>query len=308
MALFLGIDAGGTTTMCVVGSETAVLATAAAGGSNIVRVGETEARHNLQAAIRDTCAAAGVAPEKIAAACIGAAGVSASDVAEKLRAFISEVVPGLVDVVGDMVIAMEAAFGSGPGVIVISGTGSIAFGRNERGETARAGGWGYAVSDEGSGHWIGRMAVSACLRAWDSGLETALSAHLVKAWQTGGRDEVVREANACPPPDFAELFPYVVAAAEVGDATARGILTQAGMELAQLAKIVVRRFWSVEQPVQVAMVGGVFQNSATVRRAFLNSVQAGQPGVSVIPETIKPALGALALARKAMRRTRQTGT
>ena len=60
-------------------------------------------------------------------------------------------------------IALEAAFGSGPGVIVIAGTGSIAYGRNREGQTARAGGWGFAISDEGSGHWIGRTAVAAAI-------------------------------------------------------------------------------------------------------------------------------------------------
>ena len=64
-------------------------------------------------------------------------------------------------------IALEAAFGSGPGVIVIAGTGSIAYGRNREGQTARAGGWGFAISDEGSGHWIGRTAVAAAIGAWD---------------------------------------------------------------------------------------------------------------------------------------------
>ncbi len=90
-----------------------------------------------------------------------------------VRGTVSEIISGEVKpgkiktseikVVGDNVIALEAAFGSGPGVIVIAGTGSIAYGRNRDGQTARAGGWGFAISDEGSGHWIGRAAVAAAL-------------------------------------------------------------------------------------------------------------------------------------------------
>ena len=76
---------------------------------------------------------------------------------------------GEIEVVGDMVIALEAAFGGDPGVIVIAGTGSIAYGRNSKGQTARAGGWGFAISDEGSGQWIGRAAVAATVRALDLG-------------------------------------------------------------------------------------------------------------------------------------------
>src|ERR1700730_5382148 len=106
-----------------------------------------------------------------------------------------------MEVVGDIVITLEAAFGPGPGVIAIAGTGSIVYGRDANGQTARAGGWGFAISDEGSGPWAGRRAIAAILSAHDQGLETALSAMILQAWKLNTIDDLVQQANSTPPPD-----------------------------------------------------------------------------------------------------------
>jgi len=131
-------------------------------------------------------------------------------VAAVVRDIIAELTPARVEVVGDMVIALEAAFGSGPGVIAISGTGSIVYGRDAAGQTARAGGWGFAVSDEGSGQWIGRRAVSVILRAHDEGHESALADAIHRLWHVTTLDEVIQVANSSPPPEFPRLLPLVL--------------------------------------------------------------------------------------------------
>ena len=167
MAYYLGIDGGGSKTTCVVGDESSILATVTVGASNITRVGEAGAREVLHQAIREACRAAGINPQQVLRACIGAAGAGRPEIAGTVRKMVAEIISGEIEVVGDMEIALTAAFGEGPGVIVIAGTGSIAFGRDAQGRTARAGGWGFAISDEGSAHWIGRAAVRAVLRAAD---------------------------------------------------------------------------------------------------------------------------------------------
>ena len=135
--------------------------------------------------------------------------------------------------VTDAVIALEAAFGPGPGVIVIAGTGSVAYGRNVAGQTAHAGGWGFAISDEGSGHWIGRTAVSGVMRAYDEGRadadarNTLLPAGIMRAWGVGTHGQLVLAANATPARDFAGLFPEVLRAADAGDASAADAETAA---------------------------------------------------------------------------------
>src|ERR1700739_1327208 len=153
MSFYLGIDGGGTKTRCAIGDDTSVLATSVSGGSNVVRLGEARAREALHAAVLQACAEVKISPEKIRAICIGAAGAARPAMAASVRRILAEITPAGVEVIGDMEVALEAAFGSGPGVITIAGTGSIVYGRDATGRTVRAGGWGFAISDEGSGHW-----------------------------------------------------------------------------------------------------------------------------------------------------------
>lgn len=304
MAIFLGIDGGGTKTSCVIGDETSLLGAGTSGGSNVIRVGERQARESLGAAIRQACAAANVNPAQIQRTCAGVAGGARPEIDELVRRMLSEFVSGQIEVVGDMVIAMEAAFGSGPGVIVIAGTGSIAYGRNSKGETARAGGWGFAISDEGSGHWIGRSAVAAAMRAYDKQpSETAdlLLDSIMKAWSVDSREQLVLIANKSA--DFAALVPAVVFAAEAGDATARNVLTQAGTELATLAGIVISRLFGNAVAVPGTVSGGVFCNASLVRQVFYDRLRVEYPQALLSASLVDPARGALQLARKGVDRS-----
>jgi glucosamine kinase len=296
--IFLGIDGGGTKTSCLIGDENSVLGVGISAGSNVVRVGEHQARESLGAAIRQASAAANVNPTQIQRTCVGIAGGVRPEIAAIVRRLLSEFISGEIEVVGDMVIAMEAAFGAGPGVIVIAGTGSIAYGRNSKDETARAGGWGFAISDEGSGHWIGRSAVAACMRDYDAGraASSALLENIMKAWSVDSREQFVLAANKSA--DFAALAPAVMFASDAGDATARNVLTQAGTELAMLAGIVIGRLFNDAAPVPVAVSGGVFCNSALVRKVFEGGVRGAYPQASPGTTVSDPAMGALALARK----------
>ena len=298
MALFLGIDGGGSKTCCAVGDETSVLGTGAAAGCNLVRVGEQSAQEALRQCIDQACAAANISPRHITRTCAGVAGGGRHEIAVRVHALLAELVSGEIDVVGDMAIALEAAFRGGPGVVVIAGTGSIACGRNQEGETARAGGWGFAVSDEGSGHWIGRSAVSAALRRFDeTGRPGELLGRLMKGWDVTSLDLLVLAANGSPAPDFAALLPAVLSAADGDDATARSVLSQAGEELAKLGAIVATRLFP-NAAAPVAAAGGVFVNSALVRQIFYERLRARCPQILTVATEESPVDGALALARK----------
>jgi len=163
----------------------------------------------------------------------------------------------------------------------------------------RAGGWGFAISDEGSGHWIGRHAVSALLRARDEGRQSALAELILDAWKLHNIDALVQHANAIPPPEFPRLFPIVVRAASEGDSVARDLLSRAGSELAALAAIVMRRISPVPPHVPVAMTGSVLRQSEQVRHVFYHELVAGFPGVQLLDEFVDPVQGALARARRA---------
>jgi N-acetylglucosamine kinase-like BadF-type ATPase len=310
VAYYLGIDGGGSKTACAVGDESSLLATVTAGPSNITRVGEARAGESLLEAIKEACAAAKIDPRQVQRACVGVAGAGREEVASVVHKIVAEIVSGEVEVVGDMQIALAAAFGAGPGVIVIAGTGSIAYGRDAQGRTARAGGWGYAISDEGSAHWIGCAAVVALLREIDEAKanaersenapETAQSLPLFRemkaAWALQSLDELIRHANSSP--NFAKLLPAILAAADAGDGVAQRVLAQAGRELAQLAGIVVRQlFAESSDTVALAMAGGVFRHSSRVREMFRSEVGAIDRRLEVNPEIVEPVNGALQMAR-----------
>jgi N-acetylglucosamine kinase-like BadF-type ATPase len=297
VAIYLGIDGGATKTTCAVSDGTSVIGLATAGGCNVIRLGEARAKEALQTALRQACAAGGVSTAQIEGACVGASGAGRAEVSDVIARMMAELMPCRVHVVGDIVIALQAAFGNGPGIVVNAGTGSFAYGRDANGKISRAGGWGFAVSDEGSGQWIGRTAVGAVLRAQENGDKPGLLASIEKEWKTTSLNDLVQKANASPPPDFSALFPVVLLAANSGDPVARGVLARAGNELAELTKSVVRRLFGGPGNVPVAMVGGVFRQSALVRQVFYNQLAGEFANVAVNPTVVEPVLGALELAR-----------
>ncbi|MGC2696563.1 MAG: BadF/BadG/BcrA/BcrD ATPase family protein [Candidatus Angelobacter sp.] len=295
MPLYLGIDAGGTKTDCAVSNGAELLGQATGASCKLARVGKERGRENLQAVIRQACGLAHVSPNEVQHVCIGMAGASLAEAVHWAQQTIRELTPdATIYVAGDHVIAHRAAFGTSPGVLVISGTGSIAFGRNQAGETARAGGWGPNVSDEGSAFWVGREAVAEALRSFDVGKSNGLLSTIADCWKVAP-EEVIRLANASEP-RFPELAGPVVNAAEHGDEHAREITERAGKALAGLASAVIQRLWPQGGIVPVALSGGVLQGSALVRQAFKEAMRVQQPQAAVSFAYVRPVLGALEIA------------
>lgn len=300
MPFFLGIDGGGTKTRCVIGDEKSELGAGASSSSKIQRIGEACARNALAGAVNEACVQAGISPRQIVRTCAGITGAAQPEIAGVMRDLMTSIVGGHVDIVADIEIAFEDAFGSGFGVMLIAGTGSIAFGKNEKGENARAGGWGYPVSDEGSGQWIGAEAVREALRARDRGQPGGLLNDLIEKLGANSFEDFIVRLNANPSVDFATLFPSVLAASDGGDAAASEILTRAGRELAGIAGIVIGRLFH-EQAVSVATHGGVLASSALVRKCFAQELSARHRRVELLDREIDPARGALDRARRELR-------
>ncbi len=232
MPFLLGIDGGGSKTTAAVSDGVSVLAThTAAGGCNLNTVSWEDARWALGEAVLGALSAAGVSANAVASVCAGVAGSSSHAINAQISEFLCELLPqSSIQVVGDTVIALEAVFAGRSGLVCISGTGSIAFGRNERGETARAGGWGRLVSDEGSGHWIGQRAIAQCLRALDMGRSSNLISGVMQHWRIATREQLVQRCHSEQFANFSELFPVVLAAAEAADPLACEILSAAATE------------------------------------------------------------------------------
>src|SRR3954468_17684699 len=171
----LGLDVGGSKTPAVLSDGERVLADLLAGSANPSSVGEAEAGRQLDAVF------AQLGTVRPAAVCAGAAGVDSVEAAERFRRLLGERAPtARIGVVHDTELVLAAA-GTSTGIVVISGTGSVAWGRNPQGQVARAGGWGYLLGDEGSGYGVARDAVRHALRLLDQGREPDLLARRLAA-------------------------------------------------------------------------------------------------------------------------------
>jgi glucosamine kinase len=309
VAYFLGLDGGGTKTRCVIGDETSILGLGSSTSCKVQRVGEACAQDALAAAIHEACVQAGVSPRQITRTCAGITGSGRPETADVMRDLLSSIVSGEIEIVGDVEIAFEDAFGSGPGVIVIAGTGSIAYGRNAAGETVRAGGWGHAVSDEGSGYSIGLGAVKTALRLYDAMGETPLLTRLMSVIGAERFDDFIVRVNADPQPDYAAFFPVVQEEADRGEENAIAVLRTAGLTLANVTGTVVRRLFarlddaSVAnrgvrlEDVSIAIHGGVITNSSQLRYGLEFMLRRDFPQVSFLSLVVDPARGALNRAR-----------
>ena len=295
MRLFLGVDGGQSGTTAVIGDERGrILGTGEAGPCN--HAAASEGRAKLVRAVTESvgaaCAQAGLdaAGVEFAAACFGMSG-GPDDKREILAAALR--VEYLV-VTNDAVIALAGATRSGQGIITIAGTGSIAFGRNAAGRTARAGGWGYVFGDEGGGFDIARQAVRCALRMEEGwGPRTALRERLLLATGSASANEMMHlfYTDEWPRSRVARLARVVDAVAVEGDAVAQAVLRGAAQELAMLAGAVREMLWGDGEPVEVAYIGGVFE-SDTVREGFRGLVEL-RDGVRCGAPWKGPAEGAL---------------
>lgn len=240
---------------------------------------------------------AGISPSQISQTCAGVTGAGRPEIARVMQQLLASVVGGEVEIGGDVEIAFEDAFGQGPGVLVIAGTGAIAYGRNSHGEIARAGGWGCLVSDEGSGSWIGLEAVRAVLRAKDHGENLPLLDDLAAGLGANDFDDFIVSLNATPGPDFSILFPLVLSAADRGDDITSKILDRGGRELARMAETVANRLFA-DDSCAVAIHGGVFTSSDHVKSSFERELKVRYPNASYVNRMVDPARGALQCARK----------
>jgi N-acetylglucosamine kinase-like BadF-type ATPase len=301
MAFVLGIDGGGSKTAAALSNGKAVFTAGVAKGCNLNSVSLESARLALSEAVHGALASGGISPADVASVCAGVAGAASPDVAAKISGLLAGLLPrASIRVVGDIIIARQAAFSGGPGVVCISGTGSAAFGCNERGEMTRAGGWGRMASDEGSGHWIGQRAVSQCLRALDQGRSSQLITGIMRHWHIATREQLVQHCRSEELPNFAELFPVVLGVAETGDPLANEILDAAAIELARITQIVLRRLWAEHSTQRVAVTGSVFNHSPRIRYVFGNVIRAERREVQIGLSERQPFEGALQMAWDSM--------
>src|SRR5579862_233855 len=228
MGYFLGFDAGGTKTTCALADDMRVLAQDVGGSIKPLRVTIEHAQQNLSALLAEISKQSGVDLMQVAASCIGTAGVRLPQTDGWMRQILSKCAGGEIVVCGDEEIALDAAFPGETGVLAMAGTGSNVVGRTSKGEMLNVGGWGPALGDQASGHWIGLNALRHACRARDFGQATQILDLVIRYWSAGTVEELINIANRTPPPDFSRLAPIVVECAEQGDAVALQVLELGG--------------------------------------------------------------------------------
>jgi glucosamine kinase len=297
MSYFVGLDSGGTKTECWLGDEERILAQAVCETVKLTRVSREIATERMHGLLAEVSSKAGVGLDQVMRTCVGVAGYSIAEVREWAWRVVSERVSGEVIVCGDDEIALDAAFEGGPGILVIGGTGAVVIGRTSAGAKMTAGGWGPGIGDEGSGFWIGREAVRRAFRQLDQGGDTGLLEAIRAAWGAKDLGDLVGFANARPGPDFATLAPVVAYCASQEDWLASGVLTHAGMELAEQVKVVWKRMLGAgERQVSVAYTGSVVEKIGEVRQVMVRRINA-EEGLSVVNGAVKTMEGAMWRAR-----------
>jgi N-acetylglucosamine kinase-like BadF-type ATPase len=301
MGYSLGLDGGGTKTNCVVlGAGGNIIGEGRGGPSNALRCGFDTAFRSLSEAADEALKSAGLHKHSVSGVCAGLAGAGRRNVVRRTLAFLSQEFPNAVSqVTTDYEIALEAAVGAGPGVVLIAGTGSAAYGRNAAGETARAGGYGPWVGDEGSAFEIGRRAVAAVARTRDqAGPMTLLTEMIAAALECGDWDELTQQTMKTPDEIFPALFSVVAEAADAEDIAAKEILFTSAISLGNLAMIVVRRLGMKDQEFPLVKCGGVFGHSRLLDGLLDSVVVSGALRANVSKLEISPAVGAARIAAR----------
>jgi N-acetylglucosamine kinase-like BadF-type ATPase len=298
---FLGIDGGGTKTIAILlGRDGALIGRGQAGPSTPRAVGEAAAHLELRRAMTEALEQARLAAADVQAICLGLAGVDRPGDSAAVTSVVREMLPAArVLVHNDAVIALAGGVGRLYGVVLIAGTGAIAYGVDAHGRSCRASGWGHLLGDEGSGYDIGLGALRAVLRAHDGrGPATALAARIISAWNLDRPEDLIGlvYASGFPRRRIAALVPLVDDAAGAGDAVARRLLTAAGQELGQAACAVIRGLSMQSDAFEVPLVGGAFQTRHLLRDAVDETIRDLAPRATLIEPRHEPAMGAALLA------------
>jgi glucosamine kinase len=270
------------------------------GPGSAVRPGKAEDSANVIAdVVRDaltSCEMTHVTPRVLS---IGVAGAGRETERHALwQALVSRDLAAELVIHSDFSIALDDAFADGPGVLLISGTGSVAFGRGPTGATSRCGGWGPVCGDEGSGAWIGRRALSVVTAAADGREpDTALTGAILTAAQINETSDLIGWAANATPAQLASLAPVVLSVADAGDLRANAVVSLAVEELVLHVRALARQLFGDERAaLPIALSGGMLSRGTTLRKRLEHRLKSAVPGGHLRTDVVIPARGAVRAA------------
>lgn len=295
--LVAGVDGGGSKTRLILADASGTHIADVVGPGSAMAPGRGDHSAGVVAdLVAQAFAEAGLERTMLRALVVGVAGVGRPNEQRELTAALEDLELAVdISVEGDGEIALTDAFGMGAGIILIAGTGSIAYGRGPLHTLARAGGWGPALGDEGSGAWIGRKALAIVASAAD-GREprTALTGAILTAAQVNEPQQLIPWAIASTPRELAALAPVVFNAAAAGDVRANALIGLAVEELVlHVRALAIRLFMDERATAPVAFSGGLLGKGSILRKRLEQRLKSAVPGVQVRPAEIVAARGAV---------------
>ncbi|MCC5631590.1 ATPase [Nostoc sphaeroides CHAB 2801] len=313
MSYVLGIDGGGSKTVCVLMNDLRqVLGRGEAGPSNYHSIGIEATLQSIQSAIKNAVEAAIITNYvNIDAICLGLAGVGRAADIEVVKGLVKELQnnkfltinwalkPENIIICNDALIALVSGIGQPVGIVVAAGTGSIIFGRNHQGDTKRVGGWGYILGDEGSAYKIAIAGMNAALKSYDGReISTSLVAAFKQYLDLESIEDLIevvyrREWGV---KQIAALAPIVDFAAASGDIVANIIIDNAVKELVKATSTVIDAIFSADSVLEVITTGSVWRGRCNIHEKFAASLIKKFPNVNVIFPRYEPAYGAGLLA------------
>ncbi|MBD2356427.1 ATPase [Tolypothrix sp. FACHB-123] len=314
MSYVLGIDGGGSKTVCVLMDENRqVISRGEAGASNYQSIGIATAKQSIEFAIMAATDKAVNIPKPItiSAICLGLAGVGRKEDIEVIKSLVKELqnsqllpinwaLPATnILICHDALIALVGGTGNSVGIVTAAGTGSIIFGRNHQGITKRVGGWGYILGDEGSAYRIAIAGVQAALKAYDgSGMPTSLIDIFKVYLELSNLENLVEliYRRGWGVTEIAALAEIVDLAAALGDRVANQIIDDAVQYLVVATSTVIDKLFSDRHILEVVTTGSVWTGKAKMHQRFTASLNQNFPEVKVIFPKYEPAYGAGLLA------------
>lgn len=313
MSYVLGIDGGGSKTVCVLMDNLhQVLGPGEAGPSNYQSIGIEATLQSMQSAIHNAVEAEIIANTvNIEAICLGLAGVGRAADIEVVKGLVQELQnnkylpitwalqPANIVICNDALIALVGGIGQPVGIVVAAGTGSIVFGRNHEGHTKRVGGWGYILGDEGSAYKIAIAGMNAALKSYDGReISTSLLEDFKQHLDLKNIEDLIeviyrREWGV---KQIAALAPIVDFAAASGDIVANIIIDDAVKELAKATSTVIDAIFSPDSVLEIVTTGSVWRGRCKIHERFAASFVKKFPNVRVIFPRYEPAYGAGLLA------------
>jgi N-acetylglucosamine kinase-like BadF-type ATPase len=323
MNYILGIDGGGSKTVSILMNKIPqILSRGEAGASNYQSIGEEAALQSIQSAIHTAAEEALKYTNTLTveAICLGLAGVNRPPDIQVVKTIVQKlqnssvlpitwnIQPENIVICNDALIALMGGVGYPVGIVVAAGTGSIVFGRNQNGETKRAGGWGYILGDEGSAYSIAVAGMQAALKAYDG---REMSTILVESFKEhlglASIEDLIKVIyrGGWGVKEIAALAPVVDSAAVCGDEVANRIIDLAVNDLVQATSTVIDAIFSAGDFFEIVTTGSVWLGKSNIRERFVASVHTIFPSAKVIFPRYEPAYGAglLALQSLAKRKT-----